>query len=152
MEKIKDWSALRAMTKLIQSGNFGNSVEMNSQMKEKRVSLVLQSQNGRGSNNDSPIKAQCNNPPISQKLEIDQNLKLTPLKEPLENILAFLIFRKKITELSPPADPKGRNYDPSKRCAYHFRVSGHSTEKFWALKYKIQDLIDSEKIVIQQLD
>lgn len=57
--KIKDFTALEAMTKLIQSGNYGNTSEMNSHTKEERVVLVLQSQNGRGPNSDSPINAQC---------------------------------------------------------------------------------------------
>lgn len=66
-----------------------------------------------------------------------------PLGESLEYILALLVAQRKITELLPPADPKSKRYDPTKRCAYHSGSPGHTIE------HKIQDLIESEDIVVK---
>ena len=39
-----------------------------------------------------------------------------------------------------PLYPKG--YDPNAKCDYHAGSVGHSTERCWGLKHKVQDLID----------
>ncbi|RDX87772.1 hypothetical protein CR513_30707, partial [Mucuna pruriens] len=38
--------------------------------------------------------------------------------------------------------PYSRSYDPNAKCDYHVGVVGHSTERCWALKHKVQDLIE----------
>ena len=43
-------------------------------------------------------------------------------------------------------DNPSPNFDYSKRCAYHSGGPGHETEKCFALRDKIQDLID-EKVI-----
>lgn len=70
----------------------------------------------------------------------------------LENILALLVAKKKISELAPLVDPKGKRYDLSKCCAYHSRSLGHDIQNCWSLKYKIQNLIESWDIVVKQPD
>lgn len=119
------------MAEHLQSGNYGN--KRNNKKKEENVSLVVQGQAGRWSNNAPSIRAQGNNPLIQQlvfnqnnnrrrRYEDGQNRKFTPLREPLENILALLIAKKKITELLPLADPKRSIFDSSNICAYHLRL------------------------------
>lgn len=51
------------------------------------------------------------------------------------------IMPKEIPGASPPFRPK---HDPNAPCAYHVRFIGHSIEYCWALKYKVQDLINQE--------
>ena len=41
-------------------------------------------------------------------------------------------------------------YDPDATCAYHGKTPGHSTEKFLALKYKVQHLIDAGWLTFQE--
>ena len=52
----------------------------------------------------------------------------------------------------PKTHPKGipASYDPQVICAYHSGSSGHSTGNCWALKYKIQDMIDAGDIVLRK--
>jgi len=40
--------------------------------------------------------------------------------------------------------PYPKNYDPNARCDYHAGVVGHSIENCWALKYKVQELINAK--------
>ena len=37
-------------------------------------------------------------------------------------------------------------YHPNERCAYHSESSGHDTNNCWALKNKVQDMIDAKEI------
>ena len=37
-------------------------------------------------------------------------------------------------------------YNPNARCAYHFESPGHDTHDCWALKNKVQDLIEAKEI------
>lgn len=70
--KIEDLSTLKVVAEHIQLRNYGSSSERNSKKKEDDVSLMLQGQNGRGSNNVSSIRAQGNNLPHPQ-LVFNQN-------------------------------------------------------------------------------
>ena len=53
-----------------------------------------------------------------------------------------------ITLIGPHPNPKtsSPNYNPNATCAYHSDSLGHDTNDFWALKYKIQNLIDAKEI------
>ena len=51
------------------------------------------------------------------------------------------IISKELLETTPPFRAK---HDPNASCAYHAGFIGHSTEDCWALKYKIQDLINQD--------
>ena len=37
-------------------------------------------------------------------------------------------------------------YNPNARCAYHSDSPGHSTDDCWALRNKVQDLIDAKEV------
>lgn len=73
--------------------------------------------------------------------------KFTPLGMPNEEILHLLLAKGKITFL-PLLDPNAKRYDPSKVCVFHSNSPGHSTEECWALKHKIQNLIDQRELVM----
>lgn len=57
------------------------------------------------------------------------------------------IVPKEIPVTTPPFRPK---HDPNASCAYHVGFIGHSTEDCWALKYKIQDLINQEILTFSE--
>ena len=48
----------------------------------------------------------------------------------------------------PPTnlDTSSPKYNPKAKCAYHSSSPGHETDQWWALKNKIQDLIDNKTI------
>ena len=48
----------------------------------------------------------------------------------------------------PPANPdtSSPKYNPNSKCSYHSSIPGHETDQCWALKNKIQDLIDNKTI------
>ena len=59
-----------------------------------------------------------------------------------------------ITPIRPHPNPKtySPGYNPDARCAYHFDSPGQDTNDCWALKYKIQDLIDEGVLEFTQDD
>ena len=38
------------------------------------------------------------------------------------------------------------HYHPNARCAYHYESPGHETNNYWALKNKVQDLLEAKEI------
>ena len=53
-----------------------------------------------------------------------------------------------VTLKEPPQNPNTSSpyYNPNARCAYHSDSPGHDTSNCWALKNKIQDMIDAKEI------
>ena len=49
-----------------------------------------------------------------------------------------------------PSFPKW--YNAHTRCNYHVGNPGHSTKNYTALKYKVRDLINDEKLKFEDLD
>ena len=66
------------------------------------------------------------------------------LSQALQNFLKANL----VTLRDPPAnhDTSSPKYNPNAKCAYHSNSPGHETDQFWALKNKIQDLIDNKTI------
>ncbi|RDY04089.1 hypothetical protein CR513_12235, partial [Mucuna pruriens] len=52
-----------------------------------------------------------------------------------KNMIAILPLKS----LEPPYP---RSYDPNAKCDYHAKAVGHSTERCWSFKHKVQHLID----------
>jgi len=46
--------------------------------------------------------------------------------------------------MKPTEPPYPKNYDTNAMCYYYVGVVGHSTENYWALKYKVQELINAK--------
>ena len=63
---------------------------------------------------------------------------------PSSFILKRLLEVNLLTLKDPPRNPNtsAPTYHPNRRCAYHSYGPGHDTDDCWALKNKIQDLID----------
>ena len=62
----------------------------------------------------------------------------------LAQALHHMLEAKLITLREPPQKPNtfAPSYHPNESCAYHSNSQGHDTNHCWALKNKIQDLID----------
>ena len=72
----------------------------------------------------------------------------TRLSMTLSQILPQLLSTNLVTIKEAPkvvntASPK---YNPNARCAYHSDSPGHTTDDCWALRNKVQDLIDAKEI------
>ncbi|XP_070048831.1 uncharacterized protein [Nicotiana tomentosiformis] len=73
---------------------------------------------------------------------------------PLGESYTSLFQRLRQLDVLRPIEPKipnplPRNLDYSLRCAYCSDASGHDTEKCWHLKRAIQELIDTNQIMVQ---
>ena len=67
---------------------------------------------------------------------------------PLSQALQHLLRMNLIALIGPHPNPKtsSPNYNPNAICAYHSDGPGHDTNDCWALKYKINNLIDAKEI------
>ncbi|WMV49683.1 hypothetical protein MTR67_043068, partial [Solanum verrucosum] len=75
----------------------------------------------------------------------------TPLGEPLSVVFERLQASGLLYPMEGRIpDPLPRSFDPSKTCAYHSGVKGHSTDHCYALKHKVEDLIEMKQITVKQ--
>ena len=97
--------------------------------------------------------------PVSQiqhqphRLQPDKSRRqFTPLNMSLFQALQRLLRLNLVTLRAHPQNPNTAHpaYDPNKRCAYHSACPGHDTNECWALKNKIQDLIDEGALEFTQ--
>ena len=74
--------------------------------------------------------------------------QFTNINMPLSQALQHMLKMNLIAVINPPTNPKtsSPNYNPNARCAYHSGSPGHDTNDCWALKYKIQNMIDAKEI------
>ena len=78
-----------------------------------------------------------------------QPRKFNPLPVSLTEALHHLLNLKLIglRNMPPPPPPPARlppNYDANARCEFHSGGVGHSTDNSFALKCKLQDLLDAK--------
>nr|XP_016514499.1 PREDICTED: pollen-specific leucine-rich repeat extensin-like protein 2 [Nicotiana tabacum] len=74
----------------------------------------------------------------------------TPLGESHTSLFQRLRQLDALRPIEPKVlNPPPRNLDYSLRCAYCFNAPGHDTEKCWHLKRAIEELIDTNQIVVQ---
>ena len=66
----------------------------------------------------------------------------------LSQALQHLLRSNLVTLRDPPAnsDTSSPRYNPNAKCAYHSNSLGNKTDQCWALKNKIQDLVDNKTI------
>ncbi|XP_027156545.1 uncharacterized protein LOC113757465 [Coffea eugenioides] len=72
----------------------------------------------------------------------------TNLDRPIDQLYEQLKAAGKIGTVHPKGIPPG--YDTQGICAYHSGSPGHTTGNCWALKHKIQDMIDSGGILLKR--
>ncbi|XP_027090233.1 uncharacterized protein [Coffea arabica] len=73
---------------------------------------------------------------------------------PVDQLYEQLKAAGKISTVPPKTYSKEFpiGYDPQSFCAYHSGAPGHSTANCWALKHKIQDMIEAGDIVLRMRD
>src|SRR3954469_11651817 len=69
----------------------------------------------------------------------------TRINMPISQALQHLLKANLITLKDPPknANTSSPSYRPDATCAYHSNCPGHNAHHCWALKNKIQDMIDA---------
>ena len=74
--------------------------------------------------------------------------KFTPVNMTLAQILPHLLKLNltNIREAPKVVNTASPHYNPKAKCAYHSDSIGHDTNNSWALKNKIQDLIDAKEV------
>ncbi|XP_050889234.1 uncharacterized protein LOC127094445 [Lathyrus oleraceus] len=72
--------------------------------------------------------------------------QLDKIPVPYAELVPYLIHVGAIVprELPAASPPFNRSHNPNATCAFHAGYIGHSTEDCWALKKKIQELIDQD--------
>ena len=78
--------------------------------------------------------------------------RFTEISMSLAQALQCLLKAKLVILRDPPQNPNiaSPRYNPNSRCAYHSNSRGHDTNQRWALKNKIQDLIDKRVLEFTQ--
>ena len=73
---------------------------------------------------------------------------------PLSQALQHMLRMNLITLIESHPNPKtsSPNYNPDARYVYHSGSPGHDTSDCWALKYKIQNIIDAKEIDFNPLE
>ena len=74
--------------------------------------------------------------------------QFTRINMTLSQVLPHLLRSNLVTLKEAPKNPNttSPHYYPNVRCAYHSESPGHDTNNCWALKKKIQDLIEAKEI------
>ena len=74
--------------------------------------------------------------------------QFTQINMTLSQILPQLLKTNLVTLREAPKNPNttSPHYNPKARCAYHYECPGHDTKNCWALKNKVQDLIEEKEI------
>ncbi|XP_071923339.1 uncharacterized protein [Coffea arabica] len=74
------------------------------------------------------------------------------LGRPIDQLYEQLRAAGKISTIPPKLYPRAPpdGYDPQAICAYHSGSPSHTTGNCWALKHKIQDIIDSGDILLRR--
>ena len=77
--------------------------------------------------------------PVRQFTRINMNLS---------QVLPHLLRSNLVTLKEAPKNPNttSPHYHPNARCAYHSESPGHDTNNYWALKRKVQDLLEAKEI------
>src|ERR1051325_2626979 len=74
--------------------------------------------------------------------------QFTKINMPLSQALQHMLKAKLISLRDPPqhVNTSSPKYNPNAKWAYHSNSPGHDTDNYWALKNKIQDMIEAREI------
>ena len=83
-----------------------------------------------------------------QRKEVAPKRQFTKINMTLDQALQQMLKAWLITLRAPLRNPNtsAPNYHPNERCAYHSDSPGHTKDNCWALKNKVQDMIDAKEI------
>src|SRR4051812_41436478 len=70
-----------------------------------------------------------------------------PHNELLQQLLKASLV--KLKKLDPPTGAIPPKYNANARCEYHANSPGHTLEKCWAFRHKVQDLIDNKQLTFE---
>ena len=85
----------------------------------------------------------------NQRRQNESERQFTKINMPPSQALRHMLGMHVIMLIGPHPNPKtsSPNYNPDARCAYHSDNPGHDTNNCWALKYKIQNMIQNIKTI-----
>ncbi|XP_058774215.1 uncharacterized protein LOC131648479 [Vicia villosa] len=129
----------------------------------KNESNVVHSQRGRGKNDQNQcVGAVLISTPTSKQAPRQEcqrktgrpRRKFTPINMPLSQALQHLLKAKLVTLKDHPkfVNTASPNYDPKATCAYHSNATGHNVDNCWALRNKVQDMIEAGEIEFEALE
>src|SRR3954471_10134286 len=74
--------------------------------------------------------------------------QFTKISMPLSQVLQHLLKANLITVRDPPKNvtTTSPSYDPKAKCVYHSSSPGHATDNCWALRNKVQDMLEAGEI------
>ena len=74
------------------------------------------------------------------------------MDQPIDQLYEQLKAAGKIGTIPPKTFPRGvpSDFDYQAFCSYHSGSPGHSTVNCWALKHKVQDLIEIGAIILKR--
>ena len=74
--------------------------------------------------------------------------QFTRINMTLSQVFQHLLKSNLVTLKEAPKNPNTASpcYNPNARCSYHSDSLGHDTNDCWALKNKVQDLIEAKEI------
>ncbi|RDX84755.1 hypothetical protein CR513_34156, partial [Mucuna pruriens] len=90
----------------------------------------------------SPQAETANTPEVQNPRLARQRRVFTSIPMPYSTLFPLLL-QKGMIAILPLEPPYPRSYDPSAKCDYHSGAVGHSTERCWSFKHKVQDLIEA---------
>ncbi|XP_058733094.1 uncharacterized protein LOC131604686 [Vicia villosa] len=79
--------------------------------------------------------------------------KFDPLPTSRSEILKYLVSESlvELRPMPPPLPGKASpRFNPNERCEFHANSPGHTLEKCWAFRHKVQDLIESGEIAFDK--
>ncbi|XP_071913977.1 uncharacterized protein [Coffea arabica] len=145
--KIVNVSALKLQLDALQNQN-NNGKKPQFKKKEGDTAFIW---------DQGPPTLQNNNPPQNplqtSGIQTQKQFRaFTNLGRPIDQFYEQLKATGKIGTVPPKIYPRGppAGYDPHAICAYHSGSPGHTTGNCWALKHKIQDMIDSGDILLRK--
>ncbi|RDX66435.1 hypothetical protein CR513_54794, partial [Mucuna pruriens] len=109
-------------------------------------SKLILSSSGVVSPSGTPSQAEVANTPEAPSPHlVRQRRVFAPIPLPYSTLFPLLLKRGVIAilPLKPLEPPYPRSYDPNAKCDYHSGAVGHSTERCWSFKHKVQDLIEA---------
>ena len=91
----------------------------------------------------TPDQQRNNQPRMERPVMNFTKINMTPYQ-----VLPHLLRSNFVTLKEAPKNPNttSPHYHPNARCAYHSESPSHDTNNCWALKNKIQDLIEAKEI------
>ncbi|GFS28519.1 hypothetical protein Acr_00g0002290 [Actinidia rufa] len=116
-----------------------------------RKAMYIRPVNNKQPTNASVVQTQAPNAQAASSGFKKEPRKFTPLPMPISQLLPQLIAGGYVTPISPQVvpNPPPRWHDANAICEYHSKSPGHWTDRCFALKHRVQDLIDQKLLIFE---